>query len=53
MMSQDTQFEDLPVHWQNNILEYRREAARHRVERNEAREALAELRSAIAALAGK
>lgn len=52
MMSQDTQFDDLPVHWQNKILEYRREAARRRVERNKAREELAELRSALAALAG-
>lgn len=52
MMSQDTHFEELPTHWQGKIREYRQEAARYRVERNEARDKLAELRSALAAFVG-
>ncbi|WP_185746725.1 hypothetical protein [Mycolicibacter terrae] len=41
-------FTELPLHWQKEIKDLRRECTKARAERNEARKALAELASAVA-----
>ncbi|BBX69407.1 hypothetical protein [Mycolicibacterium psychrotolerans] len=47
-MSHSTPFEDLPESWRDTIKELRRENAKMRHQRNEAREALAELALKVA-----
>ncbi|QOF31958.1 Uncharacterised protein [Mycobacteroides abscessus subsp. massiliense] len=42
-MHEDSQFQDLPVYWQRQISKARREAAKYRHERDEARRQLSEL----------
>lgn len=42
-MHEDSQFQDLPVYWQRQIRKARREAAKYRHERDEARRQLAAL----------
>lgn len=42
-MHEDTQFHDLPAHWQRQISKARREAAKYRHERDEARRLYSEL----------
>ncbi len=42
-MHEDSQFQDLPVYWQRQISKARREAAKYRHERGEARRQLSEL----------
>lgn len=51
-MDEKTPFDQLPAFWQREIRELRRESAKMRRERNEAREALAAASIAFANAAG-